>query len=310
MTTYNRAAGLRRVLDPIVNDPAAHEVIVVIDGCHDGSLQLVEELARDHRQVRPVFIENSGDMAAREAGASAANGEVVLFLDDDVLAGPGLVAGHADRHRGGDMDAVVGYMPVPLPSRRRSADVATRLYAREYEGRCEVYEHDPESVLRELWGGNFSMRRVACLEIGMANPRFTEAYHADRDFGIRCLAAGMRGGFDRSLRATHLHERTLASFRRDARSQGAARVLTARQHSGSFPVSKEEFERGLPAFGRHLVRFGRRPRAHTGLSATLELGVRNSGTLRLWIVQDVCARLLRRLEQQLGAIEQSQGRRR
>ena len=61
--------------------------------------------------------------------------------------------------------------------------------------------------MRELWGGNFSMRRADCLAIGMTNPGFTEHYHADRDFGIRCLEAGLTRGTVRSraLAATHLH---------------------------------------------------------------------------------------------------------
>lgn len=310
VTTYNRAHRLRSVLKPLIDDPAAEEIVVVIDGCRDGSLELVNEIATEHPQVRPLFIENSGDMAARDAGARAARGDVVLFLDDDVIAGPGLVAGHARRHQAGDVDAVIGYMPIDLPDRRAPGDVATRLYAREYEGRCAVYERDPESALRELWGGNFSMRRDRCVEIGMANAAFTEHYHADRDFGIRCLEAGMRGTFDRSLRATHQHERTLASFRRDARSQGAARVLVAHDHRGpAFTLTPEVFERNLPGPAARLVRFGRRRRAAAALGTTLDAAVRASGAARLWPLQDVCARILRRLDQQRGAIDQSHGRR-
>lgn len=142
------------------------------------------------------------------------------------------------------------------------------LYAGEYEGRCRIYERDPRSVVRELWGGNFSMRRADCLAIGMSNPGFTEHYHADRDFGIRCLEAGLTGVFDRSLSAAHLHERTLAGFIRDARSQGAARVLMPAFHPAAVPPpAPDEFARGLPWPVAGLVRLARRPRAYAGLSA-------------------------------------------
>jgi glycosyltransferase involved in cell wall biosynthesis len=305
--TYNRGHALENILRPLIDDPAASEIVVVIDGSTDDSLQVVQALAARDPRVRPLPIANSGEMAAREAGARAADSEIVLFLDDDVLAEPGLVAGHAARHAAGGADVVLGYMPVALAPHRSPEDFATRIYAREYEGRCRVYEQDPVSVLRELWAGNFSMRRDACLAVGMPNPRYTARYHPDRDFGLRCLEAGLTGVFDRSLLARHLHSRPLPAFARDARSQGAARVLMQELHPGRLPaLTGAEFERGLPAPAVQLVRLGRRRRASLALSAGLTFGVRAAGRLRMWPAQLTAARLLRRVEQQRGAIDQVQ----
>lgn len=308
--TYNGAALLERILQPLLDDPAASEVIVVVDGSRDGSFELVSRLAREEPRLRPLFIENRGDMGARETGAREATGEVVLFVDDDVLASPGLVTGHAAIHAARSADVVVGYMPVTPPARRHADDFALRLYATEYEGRCQVYEHDPDSAVRELWGGNFSMRRGDCLAIGMANPAFTEHYHADRDFGIRCFESGLTAMFDRALSAHHLHERTLESFIRDARSQGAARVLLPRFHPETVaPPADDEFARGLPSPLPALIRLTRRPRAYVAVSRSLRRIVRTGGRIQLWTAQRAAARLLRRIEQQHGAIEQVRGRR-
>jgi glycosyltransferase involved in cell wall biosynthesis len=304
--TFNGAPLLERILRPLLDDPAASEVIVVVDGSRDGSFEIVERLARTEPRLRGMLIENRGDMGAREAGAQAATGEIVLFIDDDVLAKPGLVTGHARRHAERAADVVVGYMPVTPSPRRSSDDFALRLYASEYEGRCEIYEREPESAVRELWGGNFSMRRADCLGVGMANPDFTEHYHADRDFGLRCLEAGLTGTFDRSLAATHLHERTLDAFIRDARSQGAARVLLPRFHAATVAApTRSEFARGLPPSLATLVRFTRRPRAYSVLSRWLAAAVRSTGRSRMWSAQRAIARVLRRIEQQHGAIEES-----
>jgi hypothetical protein len=220
------------------------------------------------------------------------------------------VTGHATRHAERAADVVVGCMPVTPPASRDPDDFAVRLYAREYEGRCLHYEEDPRSAVRDLWGGNFSMRRADCLAIGMANPAFTEHYHADRDFGIRCLESGLTGTFDRSLSAEHLHGRTLQSFVRDARSQGAARVLLPKFHSGTVaPPAPGEFARGLPRPLSQIVRLTRRPRAYVAVSRSLMLMVRAGGRLRLWTAQTALARVLRRVEQQHGAIEQAASRR-
>jgi hypothetical protein len=99
----------------------------------------------------------------------------------------------------------------------------------------------------------------------------------------------------------------LPAFIRDARSQGAARVLMQELHRGRVPaVTVLEFERGLPAPAAQLVRLGRRRRASAALSGILTVGVRAAGGLRLWPAQLTAARLLRRVEQQRGAIDQAQ----
>ena len=303
--TFNGAPLLERILRPLLDDPAASEVIVVVDGSRDGSFDLVER-SRHEPRLRGMLIENRGDMGARAEGARAATGEIVLFIDDDVLANPGLVTGHARRHAERAADVVVGYMPVTPSQRRNSDDFALRLYASEYEGRCQIYERNPESAVRELWGGNFSMRRADCLAIGMTNPGFTEHYHADRDFGIRCLEAGLTGKFDRALAATHLHQRTLEAFIRDARSQAppvsCCRGFTPRR-SRRRPGANSP--RGLPPSLAMLVRFTRRPRAYSVVSRSLARATRSAGRMRMSAGQGAIARVLRRIEQQHGAIERS-----
>lgn len=307
--TYNRVHMLERVLRPLLADPAAAEVLVVVDGGSDGSLELVEGLAEEHPRLRGLRIANSGDMGARDAGARAARHDVVLFIDDDVVADPGLVTGHARRHAEGAADVVVGYMPVRLGPRRRQ-DFALRLYARAYEGRCAIYESDGDSPLRDLWGGNFSMRREDCLRVGMANPRFTEHYHADRDFGLRCVAAGLRGVFDRSLSATHLHQRELDGFLRDYRSQGAARIVTRELHPDSTVSARaDEFTGNLPGPLAAVVAAGRRPRGYPLVSRGLISLIQAAGVARAWAVQEYAARLLGRIEMQRGALDQAHGRR-
>ena len=42
---------------------------------------------------------HAGTRAARTGGVEKATSEVVLFVDDDVMAGEGLVTGHARHHR-------------------------------------------------------------------------------------------------------------------------------------------------------------------------------------------------------------------
>ncbi|MGH2745153.1 MAG: glycosyltransferase family 2 protein, partial [Thermoleophilaceae bacterium] len=165
MPTYNRRSLLPRVVEPLLGDRGASEVVVVVDGCDDGSLEWLRSRALRDGRLRPLGIENRGENGARQAGIEAARGEVVLLLDDDVAAEPGLASGHARRHAGDRGLVVLGYMPPPLPARRRAGDFTTRLYANEYEAVCVGYERAPGRILRNLWAGNMSMRRADCLRV-------------------------------------------------------------------------------------------------------------------------------------------------
>ena len=48
MPTFNRRSSLPRILQPLLSWPEADEIVVVVDGCEDGSI----ELLRDHSHVR------------------------------------------------------------------------------------------------------------------------------------------------------------------------------------------------------------------------------------------------------------------
>ena len=299
MPTYNRRALLPEVVAPLLADEGADEVVVVVDGCDDGSYELLIELAADEPRLRPLLIENRGENGARAAGIEAARGEVVLLLDDDVLAHPGLAGGHARRHVEAAGLVVLGWMPP-----RDAGGLATRLYAREYEQICRGYESEPDAILLNLWAGNMSLRREDCLRVLVEADAPTLDYHADRALGLRCRGAGLRGVFDRSLRAEHLHQRGLDGFIRDARAQGAARVTLHRVHAlelGPQP-GPELFGHGLPLPLRRWLALCRRPRAAAVSARALRDVTSLAGRVGADRLEEACGRVLRRLEQQRGAL--------
>lgn len=303
MPTYRRAHGLTDVLAPLLDDPGALEVIVVVDGSPDGSLGLLQTIAAEHPRLRPLWQENAGEMAAREAGVEAARGDVVLLLDDDVLAGPRLAAGHAARHAAAPRLVVVGAMPVRLPPRRDARNFAAFLYAREYAAACERYGADPDAVLRHLWAGNVSLRRADALAVGLPSPGFAERYHPDRELGLRLRAHGLCGLFAPELRAEHLYERPLDAFLRDARSQGRATVALHHLHGDQLgPLDAGQFAADLPAPVGGVMALGRRPRARRPLEAALRAAAVASGRVGALRAQELSARLARRVQQQSGAL--------
>jgi glycosyltransferase involved in cell wall biosynthesis len=87
----------------------AIELIVVVDGSTDGTAEALRKLACPFRLL-VVEQTNCGAAAARNRGAAEATGEIILFLDDDMLAQPDLVAQHARMYREG-AQSVIGDFP-------------------------------------------------------------------------------------------------------------------------------------------------------------------------------------------------------
>jgi glycosyltransferase involved in cell wall biosynthesis len=302
VTTYNRRDRLPEVLAPLLADPDALEVVVVVDACRDGSLELLEEMSLQHPTLRPVMpYRNLGQPRARLLGVEAARGEVVLSLDDDVVAEPGLVAGHRTHHAGQRHAVVLGYMPTELPARRRPGQFATFEYAAAYEDHCAIYERDPEYVLSHLWGGNFSVRRddfLACV----AGYDFPLSYHEDRDLGIRFMRRGLHPVFDRTLRAAHRHERSFAAYVRDGWSAGAgAQTLHVLHRDRLGPFSPDAALQHYSAPARVLVRWGDRPRLRRLSLLALRSAVAVSGRLRAFRLESGFAVVAKHIAERQGA---------
>ena len=59
------------------------EVLLIVDGCPDGTLNTAEDLAATDARIHVIPKENGGVSSARNVGINAARGEVIAFLDSD-----------------------------------------------------------------------------------------------------------------------------------------------------------------------------------------------------------------------------------
>jgi glycosyltransferase involved in cell wall biosynthesis len=66
-----------------------YEVLFVDDGSRDGTIEVLEDLAAKHAEVRVIhFRQNAGQTAALDAGFKQARGAVVVTLDADLQNDP------------------------------------------------------------------------------------------------------------------------------------------------------------------------------------------------------------------------------
>lgn len=205
------------------------EVVVVVDGSTDGT---AEALRRMDVSVPLTVVEqpNRGLSAARNRGAAAARGELVLFLDDDMEAYPDLLAEHDRSHRAG-ADAVMGDIPMHPDSPPSVVTKAVDEWAADRTRR--LAGNEAPLPYHDLLGGQLSVRRDVIEEIGGFDGEFTAegAFGGeDIDFGYRLVSSGRRVVFNPAAVSRQKYVVTPRANLRQWRDAGRATVALLRKH--------------------------------------------------------------------------------
>lgn len=90
----DEAPRLRLALASLQGQAGLDEVVVVDDGSEDATAEVVADAAGRLPLVSVRHEAPQGRSAASNAGARAASGDLLIFLDGDTLAGPGMAAAH------------------------------------------------------------------------------------------------------------------------------------------------------------------------------------------------------------------------
>jgi len=231
--TRNRAASLRRLirsLAPQVERLGA-EVVVAADGCDDDTAASVL-LWPASFQCTLVEVPGRGASAARAAGAHAARGRVLLFLDDDMEPEPGLLAAHLSAHAGQPPGAVVGASPPRLDPPLDFFRLALRdWWEDDLEERMRPGHR---ATFRDVLTGNLSLPADLLASAGGFDAAL--ACREDHELGIRLLALGAELRFAPDALAWHHDATTLEGSFRRARLEGRGDVAIARRHPDLAPA--------------------------------------------------------------------------
>lgn len=164
--TYNRAKRLQACLEALARQtqpPDDFEVIVVVDGSTDGTNEMLQSLVTPY-SLKVLFQKNQGQHLARNHGIDHALGRYCLFLDDDIMAEPELVAEHLKLHRQHEKQVGIGQMSLKIPE---DSDWFTVSYAkgwhRHYE---ELNDGSRKPSWFDCYGGNLSVARSTLLDVG------------------------------------------------------------------------------------------------------------------------------------------------
>jgi GT2 family glycosyltransferase/peptidoglycan/xylan/chitin deacetylase (PgdA/CDA1 family) len=233
IASHNRREALRRCIASLAEQEApagGFEVVVVLDGPTDGSRQMLEALPHRNLVLRILEQANQGQGAARNAGARAARGEILLLLDDDFTCSPGLLRAHAAAHSPHANAVVFG--PIRPAAAPAAAGIGERLFAEDLERWCSyIGECEAPRLPQDAWAGpNCSMRLEVFLACGGYDTERFRWRHEDIELGWRLWKQGL--GFRYAPRAVAWHHwsKDDAQVWRDAELDGASEVVLCRKH--------------------------------------------------------------------------------
>jgi glycosyltransferase involved in cell wall biosynthesis len=230
--TYRREEALRRCLRALAAQdvaPGSFEVIVVDDDPESTAAAPAIDYPFALRRIRN---DGAGAAAARNRGAAASNAPLLLFLDDDVVADPGLIGSHLAWHREHGERAVLVGPYRPRPARRNLAAIAARLW---WQDLFSLLESARELTFIGALTANVSLARELFDASGGFSERYSRQRREDWEWGLRLRRAGIPIRFE--PRASARHEFTLGTAQRlrDARREGVGDTLVVADFPEALP---------------------------------------------------------------------------
>ena len=210
-----------------------YEVIVVADGCTDGTMQLLQSWKAPYALTSVEQTPGRGAAAARNAGAARASADLLLFLDDDMEASPQLLSEHVRSHRQQPGCVVLGYFPMqpPAPDDDVFTKAARIWWADEFANRSHRgYRY----TFKDLCTGNVSLSRVSFLRLGGFDEQIGRGAGEDYELGYRLIQHGVRFQYVPQAASIHHTVQPLEVNLRRAEQEGYGQALLVRRHPELF----------------------------------------------------------------------------
>lgn len=232
--THQRREALRQALRSLERqtaEPASYEVVVAVDASTDGTVAMLENLDTPF-ELRWVSPQGRGRASACNAAIAAAQGEVMIVLDDDMKVVERFVERHRSHHPSGSRVCVLGAVPVEL-------DEGSTYAARYVKDKFDLHLSrlsDPAHLAlpRSFFTGNASLRTDVMREVGGFDGSFGIYGNEDVELALRLRKVGVELVYDPEALAYQEYGKDLVGLQQDTIAKGRTTVQLARSHPEVF----------------------------------------------------------------------------
>jgi len=219
--TYNGASRIVHCLDALIEQTKKRdiEILVVDDGSTDNTRDVIGRYS-----VRFLSQANAGPASARNRGAMEANGEILLFTDDDCVPLPGWLDAMLDPFQDAEVVGAKGIY------RTRQKGVVARFVQLEYEDKYRLMKHLRSIDFIDTYSAAF--RRERFLEMRGYDTSFPVACAEDVELSYRMSARGWKMKFVSEAMVYHTHPDTLSKYLKKKYKFAYWRVLAVRKNPG------------------------------------------------------------------------------
>jgi cellulose synthase/poly-beta-1,6-N-acetylglucosamine synthase-like glycosyltransferase len=194
------------------------EILVVNDGSSDNTAGI----ARCYPQVRVINQTNSGPARARNRGAFAAKGALLVFTDDDCVPASGWLDAMLKPFDDPEVVATKGVY------RTKQKELIARFVQAEYEDRYRLMKRLDSIDFVDTYSAAF--RRDRFLQMNGFNPEFPLASAEDAELSYRMSARGWKMKFVPEAVVYHSHPATLWQYCRKKYKFACWRVVALRRN--------------------------------------------------------------------------------
>ncbi len=227
VATYNRCDVLARTLEHLARQAFPrdqYEIVVADDGSTDGTAAMLRTVGGPV-PLRHAVQPHRGASAVRNLGWRASRGRVVLFIDADFWADPGLLAAHHRHYPAGASRIAVQGATMIHPDSLTTPFMRVKQVSPDLTVRSR-HRMSPYHVVSR----NISMLRGDLEAAGGFDEGFPGYGYEDLDLALRMDAMGVVFEYDPGARGYHHHVETLDGVLAKMSEAGMCAVYVWRKH--------------------------------------------------------------------------------
>jgi len=194
-----------------------YEVIVVDDGSTDGTSEIAKGF-----NVKYISQTNHGPAAARNRGAQAARGDIILFTDSDCVPDRNWIREMISPFNNFGVTGVKGTY------KTKQRELAARFAQAEFEDRYDLLQKSPSIDMIDTYSSAF--RKDIFQSMGGFDESFPEPNNEDTELSYRLAAAGHKLVFNPKAFVYHTHPKRLIKYLKNKFWRGYWRLVVYRRH--------------------------------------------------------------------------------